>query len=172
MGANNDWSDVFPEFSSEIQKRILSDVYKAILDDTESAAPNAKIASEITLMDAMKSYFKYEVMTGCGMAAIHLVGDSADWQKLIDKVELLEKLNEGNQLKLDFWLKHLVPTVKKIANTAINRDQPDIEFWKFIYKYSSGGSGGPRFSGWINTFIPYLQFSNGDLAENPNMDWK
>ncbi len=68
-------------------------------------------------------------------------------------------MNEGNKLKLDFWLKHLVPVIEEISNTGIT-NEVNTKFWGDIYKYTDIGSGSPIISGWINVFFPY--FAEGE----------
>jgi len=153
-GQQNDWSTVFGEFADEIKKRVKTDVYGVIIDDTSVATPTTRIVSEITLMDAMKSYFSYEVMTSCGIPQITLKGAPEDWQKLKDKVVKLVEMNKDDVLQLKWWLDVLVPVVDRICFAGIER-KIDPDFWSEIYKYRDG-SGGPRITGWIITFFPYL----------------
>jgi len=154
MGQQNDWSTVFGDFADEIKKRVKADVYGVIIDDTSVATSTTRIVSEITLMEAMKDFFKYVVRTCCGIPQITLEGTPEDWQKLKDKVQKLVEMNKDDCLELKWWLEELVPVVDKICQTGISR-KVDVEFWSSIYKYH-GGSGGPNISGWIIKFFPYL----------------
>jgi len=153
-GQDNDWSTIFGEFADEIKKRVKADVHGVIIDDTSVATPTTRIVSEITLMDAMKSYFDFRVMTMCGIPQITLEGTPEDWQKLKDKVSKLVEMNKYDSLELKWWLDKLVPVVDKICKAGIDR-KIDTGFWSEIYKYK-GGSGGPYITGWITTFFPYL----------------
>jgi len=155
MGKQNDWSTVFGDFAVEIKKRVKADVYDIVIDDTSVATPTTRIVSEITLMDAMQSYFQYLVSTLCGIPQITLEGTKEDWEKLRQKVNSLVDLNKDDKLDLKWWLDSLVPVVDKICDTAIKK-VVDTEFWCGIYKYESFGSGSPQISGWINVFLPYL----------------
>jgi len=153
-GQQNDWSTVFGEFSEQIKKRVKTDLYGVIIDDTSVATPMTRIVSEIALMDAVKSYFDYSVMTFCGIPQITLEGTPEDWQKLQDKVAKLVEMNKDDCLELKWWLDKLVPVVEKICQAGIHK-KIDSDFWSEIYKYK-GGSGGPYVTGWITTFFPYL----------------
>jgi len=156
-GKQNDWSTVFGDFAKEIKERVKTDIYDVIIDDTSVATPTSRIVSELTLMDAMKSYFDYQVTTICGIPNITLKGLPEDWQKLLDKVNKLVEMNEDDCLKLKWWLDVLVPTVQKICTDAINRNI-NTNFWSGIYKYEVPGSGSPEISGWITHFLPYLSY--------------
>jgi len=153
-GQNNDWSTVFGEFADEIKRRVKADVHGVIIDDTSVATPTTRIVSEITLMDAMKSYFDYTVMTKCGIPEITLEGTPEDWQKLKKKVAKLVEMNKADCLSLKWWLDELVPLVDKICKAGIER-KIDASFWREIYKYK-GRSGTPYITGWITVFFPYL----------------
>jgi len=168
MGKENDWTSTFPEFCGIIKNLTNSDINNIIIDDTSVATPNSQIVSQICLMESMKAYFKYTVVTRCGIPNIILLGSVEDWQKLKDKVDALCKLNENDRLNLDFWLKYLVPVINNIVDTGINR-KPDLSFWKNFAKIDDE-SGGPFCSGWINTFYPYLV--DGDkYIKNKFMDY-
>ncbi len=151
-GEQNDWSTVFGEFAEEIKKRVKADVYGVIIDDTSVATPTTRIVSEITLMDAMKSYFEYKVMTFCGIPQITLEGTPADWQKLYDKVAKLVEMNKDDCLELKWWLDKLVPVVVKIREAGIHR-RIDNQFWSGIYKYSFFYDRS-TITGWITIFFP------------------
>ena len=169
-GQQNDWSSVFGEFAEELKKRVKTDIYNVVIDDTSVATKTSRIVSEITLMDTMKSYFSYGISTCCGIPKITLEGSREDWQKLKAKVQSLQEMNKDNCLKLDWWLTALIPVVEKICHAGINREV-DAEFWSGIYKYKNPGSGTPYISGWITTFLPYLAsganyFGNSRIETN------
>ena len=165
LGKQNDWSTVFGEFADQISKRVKTDFYSIVVDDTSVATKETRIVSEITLMDCMKGYFDYVVVTRCGIPQITLEGSKKDWEGLLNRVKRLQELNKDNCLLLDFWLKHLLPIVEKICETAISR-KPNSEFWSGIYKYTNPGSGSPYISGWCTIFFPYLAQETKSL-QNP-----
>jgi len=154
-GQQNDWSTVFGEFADNIKKRVKGDIYDIVIDDSSVATPTSRIVSELTLMDCMKGFFDYVVVTRCGIPEITLQGAKEDWEGLRTKVRKLNEMNKDNCLQLDFWLKQITPVVDKICETAIDK-KIDREFWSGIYKYSNPGSGTPFISGWITKFFPYL----------------
>jgi len=170
MGAENDWSTIFGEFSAEIQKRVKTDLYDVMIDDTSVATKLTKISSEIAIMDAYKQYFEYHVMCICGIPKITLVGRPDDWEKLRTKVKNLNELNKDDRLKLNWWLEKLVPLVDKIVDQAKSRNI-DQAFWKNIYHFQETKSfyvPSKKISGWIMTFNPYLQRmspKNGDMMD-------
>ena len=156
-GQKNDWSTVFGDFTTEIKERVKTNIYDIIIDTTSVATQTTRIVSEITLMDAMKNYFKYVVQTLCGIPQITLVGKSEDWEILREKGKKLLEINKDDCLKMKWWLDALIPTINKICDTAVKRQVIDLKFWSGIYKYEDPGSGTPEISGWILSFFPYLE---------------
>jgi len=134
------------------------DFYDIMVDDTSVATKLSKISSEIAIMDTFKHYFEYEMMIGCAMTEITLVGSKDDWEKLRSKVTKLKEFNTEDRLQLDWWLEKLVPLVDKIVDQAVSR-KIDREFWSKIYQ-SQDKKGfyepTPMVTGWLNIFNPYI----------------
>ncbi len=170
MGGNNDWTSTFEEFCGLVKDNTNADVNSIIIDDTSVATTASRVVTQISLMDAMKDYFKYTCVTRCGIPNITLVGKSEDWENFQQKIGKLNKLNENDRLQLDWWLKHLTPIIDTICETGIKRTA-DQKFWKNFLKIEEG-SGGPYNSGWINVFFPYLFENKTNIKKNPFVDWQ
>lgn len=153
---NNDFiENLVDDLVEMIHSNTNSDLKSIFDDDMSTSTHTTKMAAGITLMDSMKNYFSYSAMTLCGIPNIKLVGSNQDWNKLLKKVLYIEEMNSKYDLKIDWWLRHLIPVVNVIVDSAINGvNEDNIKFWKCIYK-SVGQSGGPRIYGWINIFYPY-----------------
>jgi Domain of unknown function (DUF4419) len=147
----NDWSKVFTEFSSSIRKHIGSTTHDLLVPTFSTTGIVEKAASEIVLLDAMQSYFEYEVVTLCGIPQIQLEGTLADWQLLLERTQQLA------QFKLGWWVDALTPILEQFI-IAIE-GHPDRDFWRSIYKFNDG-SGGMSITGWITAFFPYLKDLN------------
>lgn len=148
-----DWSELFGQFCEEIKKRVKKDIYSVVIDDFSTATPTTRILTEMTLMDCMKNYFRFEGARGCGFPKICLRGTVDDWKKFKEKVSKLKEMNKNDALEIDFWLKHLLPMVDKICEAGIER-KVDYTFWANLM-CNADGYGGPTISGWINAFVPY-----------------
>jgi hypothetical protein len=157
---NNDWAGCFTEFSDGIEKHI-GKKRQLIVGDFSTTGSIEKAASELVLMDAMKSYFKYAVRTLCGIPSVTLTGTVDDWRSIRTRAENLAEYD------LDWWVKPLLPVLDKFVATA--EGNPDIQFWDSLYK-ESGGSGGPYCNGWCNVFFPYLEGRRGVLTANKNLE--
>lgn len=153
---NNDWPGCFSEFSDMISDHI-GKKRDLIVSKFSTTGPIEKAASELVLMDSMKSYFKYGVMTLCGIPNITLTGTVEDWTDIRTRAENLA------EYELDWWLKSLSPVLDQFVRAA--EGKADIRFWDTMYKID-GGSGGPYCQGWVNTLFPYLQDYKGNITKN------
>jgi hypothetical protein len=113
-----------------------------------TTGPIERAVARIVFLDAMKSYFDYDVMTFCGIPAITLEGTADDWQKLADRVE------QFGSLGLDWWLEPLRGILRQFLAAA--QGSVDRPFWQSFYRYRDE-SGGPIVTGWISAFFPYLK---------------
>ncbi len=145
---NNDWTNVFTEFSTAIRQHIGAVTHDLLVPTFSTTGIVEKAASEIVLLDAMQSYFVYEVHTRCGIPQIQLEGTLADWQLLLERTQQLA------QFKLGWWVDALTPILEQFI-LAMN-GKPDRDFWRSIYKFNDG-SGGMSITGWITAFFPYLK---------------
>jgi len=144
------WEDVFPEFTKQIGTFTGPDLVNTLTCNFTTTTPVTKVASQITIMEAMKSYFEFIVIyAGCGIPQITLEGTPQDWQKVLDKTNYLRKY------KLDWWVDELNPILKefvKASNGKVNKC-----FWQTMFKYHSQKKyGAPNIvDGWIVKFYPY-----------------
>ncbi len=154
--STNDWQDCFKQFSDKIGEEI-GDKKDLLISNFSTTGPIEKTASEIVLMDCVKSYFKFAVRTLCGIPRITLSGTIQDWENIYLRVV------QFSEYGLDWWVKPLLPILTKLVETS--EGNPDINFWNCFYKQIDG-SGGPYASGWINVLFPYIQKYDGDLIKN------
>jgi len=144
------WQEIFPEFSRQISNYTGKELTDALTADFSTTTPTTKIASQITALYAMKSYFDFiTVWTGCGIPQVTLEGTPADWQKVLDKTEALRKY------QLDWWVDKLEPILKNIVKAS--EGKKDKKFWQTMFKYHSAKRyGAPTIiDGWIVKFFPY-----------------
>lgn len=144
---SNNWPGVFTEFSKLIEDNTGPTLSGLVTGDFSTTGPAEKIAFQITLMDAMKSYFMYSVTTMCGIPEITLEGSIQDWEKIEDKTRELA------QYDLGWWTSELLPILQEFKKAAAG--QADREFWQSMYKINEVGSGTSHITGWILKFFPY-----------------
>merc|ERR1719321_2559782 len=168
----NDWENVFPEFSALIAANCVPGTTEIIENDFSTTGPVEKIVSHITLMDAVQHYFTYTMACGCGFPSITLTGTPNDWEKIREKAGCLSKYD------LDWWLEALLPALDQFVAAA--HGEPDLDFWRSLCMINTGTSF-PVYeplTGWVQVFFPYLidprpsrsSFADGDydVAEEGN----
>ncbi|MBR6892840.1 MAG: DUF4419 domain-containing protein [Bacteroidaceae bacterium] len=156
---NADWSDLFDKFSAEIAKNTKGDIAQLMTSDFSTTGQTERIASQITLMESLKSYFHYIAgRLACGIPYIILKGTPADWRKVAEKVQGLEAYNMG------WWTKELNPIIAEFVKTA--EGHPDKKFWKNIVmedrpdRLRGGGCSNEKptdLDGWIVKLFPDMK---------------
>jgi hypothetical protein len=144
----NPWPEVFEAFTAQIREHIGDAAHDLLLPAFSTTGAAARAAAQVVLLDALQSYFTYEVRTLCGIPQIVLEGTEDDWGKLA------ERTRELGRFDLEWWTTALMPILDEFIAAA--RGRVNGQFWQSIYKWD-GGSGGPYTSGWIAAFFPYLK---------------
>lgn len=147
---NNDWPGTFAEFSKKIQENTGAELLDLVTGNFSTTSPIEKAAFQITLMDAMKSYFTYSVTSLCGIPEITLEGTVRDWEKVEAKTRELA------QYDLEWWTSELMPILREFTTAAAGK--PDSDFWQSMYKWEHKGSGDAYITGWILKFFPYKDY--------------
>jgi hypothetical protein len=148
---DNDWPGVFDEFSGMIREHIGTNTHTLLEPRFSTTGPLEKAAAQVVLMGAFKTYFRYFVITVCGIPRVILEGTTEDWVDLAARVEGLGAFD------LKWWTDALLPVLNKFVAAASG--EVDAAFWNTIYA-ETNGSGGPYVSGWITSFFPYLMSGN------------
>jgi hypothetical protein len=151
-----DYTKLVGDFASEIEKYTKDDIAKTLTADFSTTTLTERVASQITLMESVKSYFEYLVMyAACGIPTITLKGTAADWQRVLDKTRKL------SQYGLADWIKSLEPILTQFVLAA--EGQPNQPFWQSIVmkgpidRLKGGGCSNekPTFlNGWFLKLFP------------------
>lgn len=151
-----DWPSLIDDFSSQIEKYTKGDIAKTITSDFTTTSLVERVASQITLMKSVKSYFEYIVYRiACGIPTITLQGSVEDWQ------HVLEKTNNLKQYGLESWVNSLEPILKEFIQAADGH--PNQKFWKGMVKKQEieklkGGACSPdkptELDGWLLKLFP------------------
>jgi Domain of unknown function (DUF4419) len=98
-------------------------------------------------MSLLRPFFKYRVVTRCGIPEVTLLGTPEDWESIRVRARAL------GEFDLEWWSRALEPVLARFA--AASRGSIDGAFWRSFYEQDEG-SGGPWVSGWLNAFFPFL----------------
>ena len=156
LSGEADWPKLMGDFASQIDRYTKGGIAKTITADFTTTGAAERVASQITLMESVKSYFEYIVYyMSCGIPSITLKGTPADWRSVLEKTKRLEVYGLGQ------WTKSLEPILAEFIRAA--EGQPDQKFWQGMVKKQpvdklKGGGCSPdkptQFDGWLLKFFP------------------
>ena len=152
-----DWPSLIGDFASQINKYTKGGIAKTITADFSTTGTVERVASQITLMESVKSYFEYIVYRiACGIPSVKLQGTAADWRRVLEKTKQLEQYGLGE------WVGELQPILKEFIKAA--EGTPNQSFWKNIVKRQNterleGGVCSPpdkptELDGWLLKLFP------------------
>jgi hypothetical protein len=163
---NSPWEEVFPQFTRQISERTGKELTGTLVSDFSTTTNVSRVASEITIMEAVKPYFNFIVLRiVCGIPQVTLQGTPEDWERLREKAGRLRKY------QLDWWIDEIDPLLGQFVQAS--RGRVDTAFWRNMFKYHSDNHyGAPKIiDGWIVKFFPYnAKGERGSLKEISGMD--
>ena len=165
-----DWPRLIGDFASKINQNTKGDIANIITADFSTTGPVERVASQVTLMENMKSYFDYTVVLICGIPSITLTGTLEDWRHVLEKTMKLKHYG------LDEWIESLEPILKEFVRAA--EGHPNREFWQDIVMKKRvdevrgrGGCGNytkpTEFDGW---FLKLFPDENGKTFKSATME--
>jgi hypothetical protein len=157
LDPDSPWESIFPDFTKQIATQTGQELINALTCDFTTTNAISKVASEITILDALKSYFEYRSMAcSCGIPEITLEGTPQDWAKVKQKAIYLRKY------KLDWWIDQLIPVLNEFERAS--KGHINKKFWRNMVNYHEGGGCRPNnpdyVKGWIIKFFPYDKYKN------------
>ncbi len=144
------WEKIFPQFTSQIAQHTGEELINTLTSDFSTTTATEKIASQITIMEAMEPYFEFVVIyVICGIPEITLQGTTEDWQNILERTRKLAKYD------LTWWTSELEPILKEFVKAS--KGNISKNFWRNMFKYHSQKKyGAPNIiDGWIVKFFPY-----------------
>ena len=152
-----DWPALISGFTAQIDRYTKNNIAKTITADFTTTTPAERIASQITLMESVKEYFNYTVMSiSCGIPSIAITGTPDDWRQVQEKTRKLEAYSGIGK-----WAQSLEPILQEFVYAA--EGKPNKKFWQDIVKKDRVNKlkgGGCTFDtltmldGWILKFFP------------------
>ena len=90
----NPWVEVIDDLCGQIRQHVRPSIDLFLPAFTTTGLVERAVAG-VVLLDAMRSYFTYDLDTFCGIPAITLEGTVEDWQALADRAERLARWTWG-----------------------------------------------------------------------------
>lgn len=148
-----DWEKTVDSFSIKIAENTKGNIAEIIKADFSTTTQVERIASEITLMSAVKDYFVLTAaMIGCGIPYVVLEGTPEDWQRVYDKAMQLRDYD------LEWWIDELEPVLRQIV--ASSKGDINKRFWRNMFRvHTQEAYGSPEcLDGWMAKFFPYNRY--------------
>lgn len=119
------------------------------LPDFSTTTNEDRIIGSVLLMGAMQSYFDYICAIRCGIPSVTLLGEVADWELLLARLDTLHTFGkEPSQ-----WFTLLEPVLKRFVQSFKDPESNEVvSFWNRIAHVNDMGSGPTYYSGWITAF--------------------
>ena len=156
LSGDADWSKLIGDFASQIDRYTKGDIAKTVTADFSTTGQVERVASQITLMESVKSYFEYIVYyVACGIPSITLKGTPDDWRLVLEKTRRLEAYGLGQ------WTKSLEPILTEFVRAA--EGNPKQSFWQDMVKkhrvdkLKGGGCSSDKptqLDGWLLKLFP------------------
>ena len=164
------WPRLIGDFASKIDQNTKGNIANIITADFSTTGPVERVASQVTLMESVKSYFEYTVLAICGIPSVTLTGTPEDWQRVLDKTRGLKHYG------LDKWIESLEPILKEFVRAS--KGHPNQEFWqdivmkKRVDEVRGAGSCAIKtkpteFDGW---FLKLFPDENGETFKTATME--
>ncbi|RBR24855.1 uncharacterized protein FIESC28_02345 [Fusarium coffeatum] len=108
-----------------------------------------RVVASVLFMGAMQKYFTYFCDIHCGIPSVTLLGEVSDWQTILNKLPMLERLGDEPT--------QFVEMLRPILNNMIRsfqepEDAEVVRFWNTIATHNVMGSGTDYYTGWITAF--------------------
>lgn len=158
------WETAFPELIEKVKGYVGEELPSIFTADFTTTTPVSLMASQITILDTIETYcrfkrteiveFKNTSVVNCGIPEVTIEGSLEDWQKIMEKLDVLEKY------ELRWWTKELRPVIGEIIKAKSGKFSK--KFWEKMIRFQNTDSKGSfeDIDGWFLKFYPYLDNDN------------
>lgn len=152
--------EIFPDFVKQISEYTGESIVETMTPNFTTTTTVSLAVGQLTIMSAMKNYFKYKVNCGgCGFPYVTIEGSLEDWTKINSK------LNDMKKYKFEWFTNNITSIINKIIETK--KGIVDENFWKQMIRFKEpDGSYSPDYiDGWFIKLFPY-DF-RGEVIDGP-----
>lgn len=121
---------------------------KWIMPSWSTTTEDDLTTAAVLMMGSLQKYFSYGMGLRCGIPSVTLLGEKADWEDILKRLDKLPELGKEPTTFAELLrpiLRHFIASFDPEPSPAVK------EFWSKIAD-KSGGSGLHYLSGWITAF--------------------
>jgi hypothetical protein len=108
-----------------------------------------RTTAAVLMMGSMQAYFSYKMCCACGIPSVTLLGERADYEDILQRLDKLPELGAETSTFADL----LRPVLRNfIATFDKQKSDSTRDFWSKIAHRSGGGSGPSYLGGWLTAF--------------------
>ncbi|KAH6977541.1 hypothetical protein BKA56DRAFT_552095 [Ilyonectria sp. MPI-CAGE-AT-0026] len=108
-----------------------------------------RVVASVLFMGAVQKYFTYQMTLECGIPSVTLLGEVADYEDILARLDKLEQLGD----EPTYFTKMLRPIMRYMILSFREPTNPDvIVFWNRIATRDYRMSGQDYLAGWITAF--------------------
>ncbi|MCJ1250375.1 hypothetical protein MMC30_007601 [Trapelia coarctata] len=167
----NRYSVDFGEFARQmsllLEKNVVdSELREWMMPAFTTTTKHDTVIAFILMMGAMQKYFSYRCRIMCGLPSVTLLGEKADWELILARLEKLRTFGEEPAL----FYQLLKPIISRFVRMFEDPTSEDVvDFWQRIAGFRNGMSGITMYSGWITAFCFWDEDGNSlyDLDRQP-----
>jgi hypothetical protein len=154
------WDRILLQFGEAIQARVKTPwLLDWLTPDFSTTTPSDRLTANILMMGLTRAYFKYIGKQVCGLPSVTLLGNQADWEALLAKLDRLPQFGPEPEA----YAARLRPILTRFVASFREPDAPATKrFWNQIVSARAGqvcGQPPVYLSGWITGF--YYWNDNG-----------
>jgi Domain of unknown function (DUF4419) len=143
---------IVQDFAAQLRSDCSSAALKTTIDvDFSTTGPVERAVFDMTFMESLKSYYSYHVYTLCGIPYVDIGGTQADWELIMNSLDLLDDLGLAD------WKQQLQEILGHFVAAYDDKLAVDTQWWQGLYLiHAAFGSGGvTRVSGWLSQLFLY-----------------
>lgn len=152
------------EMSYLLEKNVVDpELREWIMPAFTTTTKTDEVVASILMMGTLQKYFGYSFRYSCGIPSVTLLGERADWETMLARLEKLNTFGTGAEQ----WYRLLKPVLSRFVQTFDAPGSDDVSsFWgKIIHRRC--GSGIDTLSGWITAFCFWDEDGRPQYAPEP-----
>lgn len=161
----------------EIEKNIVDpELREWALPAFTTTTDNDLVVASVLLMGVVQKYFEYKCRIMCGIPSVTLLGEKADWEIILKRLDKLETFG-AEPTQFCTLLRPVISRFVKSFDDPTSKEV--IDFWQRIAHVDAGGSGPTYYSGWITAFCfwdqdgkPLIKDLEARRKEGKNGSWE